>query len=354
MEYDYDQNETQASPPPAKKVNGGMIAVAQQREIAEVQAAMMIARMNPRDEKVALDRILQACTRPKLAEAALYEYSRGGTEITGASIRLAEVLAQNWGNFECGVRELEQSDDESTVEAYAWDVQTNFRDKKTFQVSHVRHTKKGSYKLSDPRDIYEMVANQGARRKRACILAVVPGDVQEQAIKQCEVTLNTKAQVTPERLKNLLEKFAEFNITKEQIEARIQRHLDAMTPALLVQMGKIYNSLKDGMSVPADWFSPKTEAEKGSLSVEDLKPGKEENRGHGEENLSAASGKSTTPPKQPDAARQAAQEQPKSAARGKSKAEEKSAPAPSYSDKEQDPFAPGGDLFGQREPGQDG
>jgi hypothetical protein len=99
-----------------------------------------------------------------------------------------------------------------------------------------------------------MVANQGARRVRACILGVVPGDVVEAAVKQAETTLATRAEVTPERLQSLLEKFSAYGVTKEQIETRIQRRLDAMTPALLVQLGKVYNSLKDGMSTPGDWF----------------------------------------------------------------------------------------------------
>src|SRR4030095_4073149 len=267
-----------------------MIAVAQQREIAEVQAAMLVARMNPRDEKAAVDRIIEACTRLTLTENALYSYSRGGTDVTGPSIRLAEVLAQNWQNIDFGIRELEQREGESTVEAFCWDVQNNVRQRKVFQVAHVRYSKaKGNTVLSDPRDIYEMVANQGARRLRACILGVVPGDVIEAAIKQCEVTLGVKAEVTPERLKSLVEKFAEFGVTREMIEGRIQRNLEAMTPALLVQLGKIYNSLKDGMSAPADGFgAARSRPEKGSLSVEDLKPAREQNRGHGKEELSKA------------------------------------------------------------------
>lgn len=270
-----------------------MVAVAQQREIAEVQAAMMLARMNPRDEKAAVDRILQACTRPSLAESALYSYSRGGTDVTGPSIRLAEVLAQNWGNFDFGIRELEQRDGESTVEAYARDLETNVTQRKVFQVPHIRYSRaKGNTVLTDPRDIYEMVANQGARRLRSCILGVIPGDVQETAIKQCEITLKTRAEVTPERLKNLVEKFAKFGVTKEMLERRIQRHLDAMTPALLVQLGKVYNSLRDGMSTPAEWFQAAPQTEKGTLSAEDLKPAAGENRGHGGENLS-----SIAPPK---------------------------------------------------------
>ncbi len=241
----------------ATRPSNPMASSDQSRAVAEVQAAMMIARANPRDQIQAMDRILQACTRPTLAEAALYTYARGGTEITGPSIRLAEAIAQCWGNFQFGIRELEQRNGESTVEAFAWDVETNTRQVKVFQVPHVRHTKRGVTRLEDPRDVYELVANQGARRLRACILGVVPGDVVEAAVKQAEVTLKTKAEVTPERIKNLLEKFGEgFGVTKEQIEKRIQRHIEAMTPALMVNLGKIYNSLRDGMSSPGDWFEP--------------------------------------------------------------------------------------------------
>ena len=228
--------------------------VEQSRAIAETQAAMIIAKRFPRDPIAAMDRILNACTRPTLAESALYTYSRGGTDITGPSIRLAEALAQAWGNIQFGIRELEQRNGESTIEAYAWDVESNTREVKTFQVRHERHTKKGSMKLTDPRDIYELTANQGARRLRACILGVIPGDVTEAAQNQCDVTLKAKAEVTPQSLTALGETFAAFGVTKEQIEKRIQRRLDAMLPAQLVGLRKIYNSLKDGMSKPDDWF----------------------------------------------------------------------------------------------------
>jgi len=40
----------------------------QQREIAEIQAALIIAKRFQRDEREAMDRILRACTRSSLAE----------------------------------------------------------------------------------------------------------------------------------------------------------------------------------------------------------------------------------------------------------------------------------------------
>lgn len=276
---------------PIKKAQPtALVSASMQREVAEVQAAMMIARMNPRDEMEARDRILTACTNPKLAEVAVYCYSRGGTDISGPSIRLAEAMAQEWGNIEFGIRELEQRDGESTVESYCWDIQKNVRQKKTFQVPHIRYSRnKGNTVLTDPRDIYELVANSGARRLRACILGIVPGDVVDAAVKQCETTLSVKAQVTPERIKSLLEKFEKHGVTKEQIEKRIQRHMDAMTPAQMVQLGKIYVSLEEGMSSAKDWFQgEKVGPEKGTVDLSSIKPSATENKGHGNEGLDAA------------------------------------------------------------------
>lgn len=250
-----------------KPNNQAMVEVEQQRAISEVQGAIVLAKKFPRNQIECLDRILTACQRPGLAEQALYSYSKGGTEITGPSIRLAEAIAQNWSNLQFGIRELEQRNGESTVEAFAWDVETNVRQVKTFQVKHTRFTKHGSYKLEDPREIYELTANQGARRLRACLLGIVPGDIVEAAQNQCEATLKAKADTSPEALKKLIEAFEPYKVTKEQIEKRIQRRLDTITASQLVQLRKIYNSLKDGMSSPVDWFEvealkedPKTDA----------------------------------------------------------------------------------------------
>jgi hypothetical protein len=239
----------------------------QQRAIAEVQAAMMMARANPRDQVAAMDRILNACTRPSLAEGAVYQYARGGQDVTGPSIRLAETIAQNWGNIQFGIRELDQRNGESTVQAYAHDVETNTRREVTFQVPHARHTRQGKRILTDPRDIYEMVANQGARRLRACILAVIPGDVTEAAVNQCEMTLHAKADVSPEAVQKMVDAFSKYGVTKEQIEARIQCRLDAIKPEQVVDIKKIYVSLRDGMSKPEGWFE---QIKPKSKSVDDL------------------------------------------------------------------------------------
>lgn len=236
------------------RVLTGLVGVEQQRAVAEVQARMMIARANPRDPMRASDAILHECTRPTLAAAAIYSYARGGTDISGPSIRLMETIARRWGNIASGIKEISRSGEYSECVAYAWDLESGYYDERQFQVRHWRDTRSGGYRITDERDIYELIANMGQRRKRAVLQAVLPGDVIEAAVEQCEQTLTASADTSPAALQSLAKAFAEFGVTQAMIEKRIQRKLEAIRPAQVVQFRKIYASLKDEMSSPADWF----------------------------------------------------------------------------------------------------
>lgn len=222
------------------------------RAVAELQASIMIARRFRRQPKECCDRILDECKRKSLAEAALYSYPRGGMEITGPSIRLAETIARNWENIDFGIKEISQENGRSELLAYAWDLETNVKQSKLFVVEHVRHTKKGSKKLTDPRDIYETVANAGARRLRSCIIGLIPKEVMDAAVEQCERTIESL--VDPKSVKKMIAAFEKIGVTVEQIEKRLQRNIKSITATQIVSLRKIYTSLKDKMSSISDWF----------------------------------------------------------------------------------------------------
>lgn len=248
--------------------NSAMVEVEASRAVQEVQASLVIAKRFPRDEEQALKKILKACSRPSLADSGLYTYARGGTDITGPSIRLAEAIAQYWGNLDFGWRELERTGNRSSLQAYAWDKETNTRSEMVFDVKHVRNTKKGTYALKDERDIYENNANQASRRVRACILRLTPGDVVETAVHQCELTIASQA--TPEKIEKLIKAFAGFGVNAAMIEARIQRKIDAIQGTQVVDLRRVYNSLKDGMSGVSQWFDTDL-AEKPKVTKEKTK-----------------------------------------------------------------------------------
>lgn len=230
----------------------------QSREIAEMQVTYLMAQQFPRDPKAAMDRILDAFTRLSLAEKSQYEYSRGGTEIRGPSIKAMEAIAAEWENIDVKWRILSRGVDArgipfSEVEASATDTQTRTRKSIAFIVSHWRDTKTGGYALKDERDVYELCANMAQRRVRACIEAVIPTDVIEAAMAQADTTLQ-KVDTSPEAVQKMLAAFQPFGVTKAHIEKRIQRALDTIKPTQMVTLKRIYASLRDSMSEPADWF----------------------------------------------------------------------------------------------------
>lgn len=226
------------------------------RQTQEVQAAMVIAKRFPRDEIEGYNRVMRACQRKSLAEQSMYEYPRGGTKVTGPSIRLAEAIAQNWGNLDFGIIELEQRNGESQVMAYAWDLETNTRQTKIFNVPHVRGTKKGNVPLTDPRDIYEMVANQGARRLRACILGIIPGDVIDGAVEKCKETLiNGQKEPLIDRVRKMTKSFEDdFSVTLPMIEKYLGCNSEAFSENDFIRLRNVYKSLRDGMSKREDYF----------------------------------------------------------------------------------------------------
>lgn len=232
-----------------------LMEVAASRQAQEVQAMIVIAKRFPRDVNESISRITTACQRKGLAEVSMYSYPRGNETVEGPSVRLAEAIAQGWGNIDYGIRELSQANGESVCEAYAWDMETNVRSSTSFTVKHVRHTKRGSYVLTDPRDVSEMILNQGARRKRACILAVIPKDVQDLAVEQCEKTIKDgNKEPLVDRIRKMLEAFRGFGVTVEMIEARMQRKVESFTEQHMLALRKIYTSLKDAMANPEDYF----------------------------------------------------------------------------------------------------
>lgn len=225
------------------------------RQAQEVQAAVVMAKRFPRDIVEVERKLIQSCKRPKLAEIAVYEYPRGGTKVTGPSIRLAEAAAQAMGNIDFGWTEIQRLEDESICTAYAWDIENNIRRTTTFSVPHYRDTKQGKKRLSDDRDIYEMCANQASRRMRGCILQVVPGDLVDLAISECEKTLQANLGTVQEQAGKWAKLFEkEYAVKPESIVKYLGSRPETWTQNDIFRLRKLYNALKDNMTTVEEAF----------------------------------------------------------------------------------------------------
>lgn len=238
---------------PAQSRSVGAVA---DRAVAEIQAQVFMAKQFPRDENQARARILRACQRQGLAEKAIYTYPKGGQRVTGPSIRLAEALAQAWGNLDFNTVILEQRETESVCLSYCWDVETNTRASRSFIVPHKIATKHGEKVLTDPREIYELAANQGARRLRACILSIIPGDIVDEAIDACNATLSGgNKRPLIDRLRELTDRFMTYHsVPLSSIERYFGYPLDSFTEMDGVTLAGIYTALRDGAASREDYF----------------------------------------------------------------------------------------------------
>ncbi|MFI2184566.1 hypothetical protein [Streptomyces sioyaensis] len=248
---------------PASRI-GQATAIEMSRAEAEVKAAVVIAKQNPRNIHAAVDEMRFACQQYALAEKAFFSYPKGKEIITGPSVHLARELALIWGNVQHGTMELSRDTalGQSEILAYAWDLQRNSRSSQIFIAPHIRDTRQGKKSLTDLRDVYENNANLGARRLREAIFAMLPAWYVSEAVSICEETLKKgNGQTLAERVTEAIETYDRVGITGKQLETKVGRPQDQWDEKDITDLEVIYQSVDRGEMTPAEAFpAPKVTA----------------------------------------------------------------------------------------------
>jgi hypothetical protein len=252
-------------------------AVEQHRAAMEVQAAVVVAQNVPRDMARAEAEMLDACRRSTMAERAFYSVPKRGR---GPSVHLARELARIWGNLQYGVHELRRDDDAgmSEVQAFAWDVQTNARSTRTFQVPHQRMRDGKRVPLVDLGDVYLNNQNIGARAVRECIFSVLPMWFTEAAQNACNETIrNGEGKPLAERIKQMVDTFGKAGVKVGALEQRIGKKRGQWDAGDVATFSVIFTSLQRGETTVGEEF-PDAGADESlaGKSVADLAPAADE------------------------------------------------------------------------------
>lgn len=257
---------------------GALAAISGNAAVTSVLASIWIAKQFPRDLAEVTSRMNQACSRLTLAQSATYAYPRGGTTVEGPSIRLAEALISAWGNAEAGWKEVGRHWDAQGADgngcnvsecvAFCFDKETNVRREISFSVPHTRDKNETDSRgkktgkmlrvpLDSERDIYELCANMASRRIRACILQVMPGWLTEEALEVVARTLeNGDKRPLPDMIRSMEAKFREYGVSRSQLERNLGHGLEETTKPEIVRLGKVFNSIAEGMVRVKDVFPP--------------------------------------------------------------------------------------------------
>ena len=244
-------------------INQGTVAVEASRAITEAQGKLLLAKQFPRNYTTCYTKAIEACQRKSFAEKAFFSYPRAGQTVTGVTIRFAEELARCYSNVDYGIKELSHEEGKSEMQAYCWDLETNTISSQNFTVEHIMETKQGNRKLTSQRDIYERTANDGARRLRSRILAILPPDLVEDCINECKKTLAGQNGIPLiDKIKNMVTAFTKLGVTKEMLEQRLKHTVETVNEEELTEYIGIYNGLKQKETTISDWFEqPKTAAQ---------------------------------------------------------------------------------------------
>lgn len=224
----------------------------------ELEAQVLLARRFPRDLVTVTDAITADCGNFAIAESALYSFPRGREKITGASIRLAELLARHYGNVTYGSRQLspDKSPAASTrVECYCWDLQNNVKASRVYDIAHLRATSQGNRVVASTRDVTELVLSQASRLLRGVILSVIPSQLTTLALDHVKTTLAQGDAADGQVIGKLTAAFAQFGVSPADLERALKFPLDQLHSAQIAWLRGVYQSLRDGLTTPADWFN---------------------------------------------------------------------------------------------------
>jgi hypothetical protein len=192
----------------------GSLAVSLAR--AEVDQQITTARAFPRSIARAVQNITTLATLDEASAAeCIYALPRGGKPIKGPSVRLAEIIAGQWGNCRVGTRVVHVDRHEKFVEAEGvfHDLETNSAT--TARVRRRLSTKAG--KLFDE-DMIVVTGNAAcAIAKRNAILGAVPKAVWRKAYEAVEQVIMGDVKTLTERRGRALSAFAAFGVTPERV-----------------------------------------------------------------------------------------------------------------------------------------
>lgn len=148
---------------------------------AELDVQITTAKAYPRDVSQFLSYAEQLATMDEeTAQSCFYclpRKEKDGTkkEIRGGSIRLAEIVANAWGNIHAATRIVENDGKHVTAEGVAWDLQTNVKISMQNKVSIWFGAQDGKVGYPASADMQTLLSNAAsAKALRNAIFKVVP------------------------------------------------------------------------------------------------------------------------------------------------------------------------------------
>lgn len=235
------------------------------REKAAVEARYLVALHRPRNFDQGRLRLLDACKRPKFADAARYSKPVGRDRVNGFSIRFAEEARVLWGNMDVSTFLVLDDDSRRVYRVIGTDLETNATEgidvmvekfverrvvREGMEVIGQRTNTTGQvvYKIrATEDDLFVKVNALLSKARRNVILSLIPADVKEECEEQCLDTMRDHDAKDPAAArKAIVDAFWGFGVTPQQISDVLGKPLEQINPAEITMLRTYYRAMKEG------------------------------------------------------------------------------------------------------------
>lgn len=263
------------------------VSVYEAQDKAMIDMQIATAKKYPRNVQRAINNSMAIITLDvATAQTCNYSVPRGGKSISGPSVHLAKILAQNWGNMRIEAKVVATDERHVTSQAVAFDLETNLAIK-----VEVKRSIMGKFgRFND--DMITMTGNAGnSIALRNAVLAVIPKGIVDKCYNTAKQMItgdvSDKTKLIAKR-KQVVDGLKDtYGVTEKEILVAIGKaaidHIEADDLIVLIGIGQ---AIKDGDTTVEDAFKggrPATEAvtfesvdlifqsKKGALTPEELK-----------------------------------------------------------------------------------
>lgn len=177
----------------------------------------------------------------EVAASCHYSVPRGGKDIQGPSIRLAEIVYYAWGNLRTSASIVEEGDTSVTVRGSVWDLETN-----NAVSREVRRSIFGKHGRFNPDMITVTVNAAMAIAIRNAIFTAIPRSFVNGIYDQAYKVAFGNATTFKQTLHKMIEHYSKIGVTPDRLVASVGKQgVDDITMEDVAHLRGIFNNIRD-------------------------------------------------------------------------------------------------------------
>lgn len=241
----------------AQPTQAELVGTMNRAERANIDVQVATAKQYPRSISRCVNNVVATVTMDEnTAQSCGYELPRGGKPITGPSVHLAKIIAQQYGNMRAEAKVVEITDKQVVSRGTAWDLENNYA--VSFEVRRSIVGRNGRF--SD--DMITVVGNAAnAIAYRNAVLTLVPKSIVDKAYQAAQHLITgdlSNEEMLIKRRDGAIKHFIDsYGISEEEVIKLCGKYtvnqIQADEIALLLG---ITQSLKDGDTTVEELMAP--------------------------------------------------------------------------------------------------